>query len=104
MINSVDDLPPPVFDLPSPVADVILPPVMEGGYCDPWYNGSNGTNGTNGHTADEVDDKASDEENESKEAGRKSYVSLVSPTGFVPSSFGDAANTNGDSKANDQDD
>ena len=95
MISSVEDLPPPVFDLPSPAEELLPPPEITAEETK--------VNGTNGHSAAEDDlDGEDDKEDakvnghdESKESGSsvKSYVSLVSPTGFVPpSSFADAGN------------
>lgn len=89
MISSVEDLPPPVFDLPSPVEDLLPPPELAAEEAR--------VNGTNGHATEDNQDGDKEDvkvngHDDSKETGvaTKSYVSLVSPTGFVPSSFADA--------------
>merc|ERR550532_1657729 len=74
MMSSVEDLPPPVFDLPSPSEEILPPPVV------PEFEDKTE------ELEDDQDDsniKSSDKKTETPP--RSSYVSLVSPTGFAPS-------------------
>ena len=86
MMNSVDDLPPPVFDLPSPSEEILPPPVV------PGFEDKGEELEVVGDIQDDVD--AADLKSEDKKESikdvdhpppRSSYVSLVSPTGFAPS-------------------
>ena len=109
MITSVEDLPPPVFDLPSPTGDLLPPPT--GDLPSPSGDLPSPTDellppptipsseeDTNKDNNDVVDNgETPKDENNTEEAskdGKSSYVALVSPTGFVPAAFGDSTNDN----------
>merc|ERR1712079_954607 len=80
-----DDFPPPTDELPSPSDELLPPPIIPCSEED-----------TNKDNNDVVDNGESpkDENNteDTSKDGKSSYVALVSPTGFVPASFGDSTN------------
>merc|ERR1719232_1331591 len=80
MITSVEDLPPPVFDLPSPSDELLPPPSIPN--CEEDENN------------DVVLEKDESNTEEASKDGKSSYVALVSPTGFVPASFADSTTDN----------
>merc|ERR1712203_118821 len=90
-MTSVEDLPPPVFDLPSPTEDMLDAGLSNGKKDDGdgvgLINGNkvdgDAVSASNGSKDDEVPDAADDGGKEAK----SSYVTLVSPTGFK--TFGD---------------
>jgi len=81
MMTSVEDLPPPVFDLPSPTEED-LPPPNKLQHDDDVNEGM-----TNGNKDEETPDGGEDAGKEAK----SSYVTLVSPTGFKTFSEAEAA-------------
>ena len=96
MMNSVEDLPPPIFDLPSP-SDELLPPPTVPDFEDQQGSKENGKEKNDDVTevTDAPDSNGDVKEDNNDEKGsevKSSYVALVSPTGFVPSSFGDSDN------------
>merc|ERR1712223_2175654 len=81
MMTSVEDLPPPVFDLPSPTEED-LPPPNKLQHDDDVNEGM-----TNGNKDEETPDGGEDAGKEAK----SSYVTLVSPTGFETFSEAESA-------------
>jgi len=84
MMSSVEDLPPPVFDLPSPSEDILPPPVV------PEFEDKEEELEVVGEIKDDdLNIKSSEDKKEPLKdvdhPPRSSYVSLVSPTGFAPS-------------------